>query len=344
VRVAVNCAIASRGISGSARGLDLVLQALARIDRVSVDKLRPTVSMRRSRVWNAGAQAVWDLHGAGVEAQLADVLVSPCNVGRAGRSQAHILILHDTMVLDWPELFDRGYANYARAFFGLSVRTADAVIVPSEYTAQCVRRRWPAAGPLVVARWPLKAQRRRIFEGVEFGHVLMVGATEPHKRHAVGLEAVHNARQATGADLRLTLIGPAGRAEDAVARVRKRVDPASQWTARLTAMSDEDLDASYRRAWVLLQPSAAEGYGLPVGEAASRGVPVVHSGFGALSEIAPGGIDGARDASSYSLAIAALLDGGRYTDAAAASAKAAEQLTDARFLAAIRAALAIAVR
>jgi len=343
VRVAVNCAIATRGVSGSARGLEHLLGALSRMEEVCVDQLWPRIQMRRSHVWNAGAQAGWDLRLAAGEATHADVLVSPCNVGLARSGQAHVVVLHDTMVLDLPHLFDRGYAAYAHALFGISVCHADVVLVPSGFTERCVRRRWPSCPPTIVARWPLKVQPVRDTATVEIGHVVMVGATEPHKHHALGLKAVRMARDITGADLRLTLIGPAGRAENTVEAARRRVDPRSAWTSRLSGLSDDELDAWYGRAWVLLQPSSAEGYGLPVGEAASRGIPAVHSGMGALNEIAPGGVRDADDAASYAIEVSSLLDSTRYVEAAQAAIAAAGQLSDVHFTAAVKTALGVAM-
>jgi glycosyltransferase involved in cell wall biosynthesis len=330
MRVAINCAIATRGISGTSRGLSHLLTALGEIPDTEVLEAWPSHGLRRSRVWNAGAQASWDLYLAARESRSADVLISPCNVGRARRGQRHVLVLHDTMVLDRPDLFDRGYALYAQAFFGHSVRHADIVLVPSRYTKKCLETRWTDAPPVVVAAWPLQA-KPRLERPIDPKLVLMIGATEPHKRQAMGIAAVELAREASGEDLRLTIVGPRGHAEEAIAAAMRAADPDRSWISRRVNVPQAELERLYENAWLLLQPSLMEGYGLPVGEATIRGVPALHSGQGALSEIAPKAVTSPEEPASYASEICLLLDDARYSDAVAVSLLAAGAHTQTRF-------------
>ncbi len=331
MRVAVNCAIATRGMSGSSRGLEHLLKALRELPAVEVSETWPKHGMRQSRVWNAAAQASWDLCKAARESRAADVLVSPCNVGRAAQNQHHVLVLHDTMVLDRPDLFDRGYARYAQFLFSLSLRCADIVLVPSSFTKSCLEARWSGARPIMVAPWPLQTLGPRARDATDSKHILMVGSTEPHKRQTTGIAAVKLAREASGEDLRLTIVGPRGHAEDEVAAAIQAADPDRCWLSRAINVPQAELERLYESAWLLLQPSLMEGYGLPVGEAAIRGVPVLHSGQGALSEIAPKAVPSPEEPASYASEICLLLDGARYSDAVSAALLAAGQHTQARF-------------
>jgi glycosyltransferase involved in cell wall biosynthesis len=331
MRVAINCAIATRGISGTSRGLSHLLTALGEIPDTEVHQTWPSHGPRSSRVWNAGAQASWDLCLAARESQSADVLISPCNVGRARRGQRHVLVLHDTMVLDRPDLFDRGYALYARALFGHSVRHADVILVPSHYTKKCLETRWTDTPPVMVAAWPLQAKQPRLERPTDAKLVLMVGATEPHKRQATGIAAVKLAREASGEDLRLTIVGPRGHAEEEIAAAMRAADPDRGWISRAVNVPGAELEKLYESAWLLLQPSLMEGYGLPVGEAAIRGVPVLHSGQGALNETAPKAVASPEEPAGYASEICLLLDDARYSDAAAVSLIAAGAHTQARF-------------
>jgi glycosyltransferase involved in cell wall biosynthesis len=54
----------------------------------------------------------------------------------------------------------------------------------------------------------------------------------------------------------------------------------------LGAVDEDHLAALYREAYALLMPSLYEGFGLPVAEALSAGVPVVVSRESAMSEVA----------------------------------------------------------
>jgi glycosyltransferase involved in cell wall biosynthesis len=331
MRVGINCAIATRGISGSSRGLDHLLRALHEIADLDIAEAWPNVGLRQNRVWNAVAQAGWDLYSAARATPSAEVFISPCNIGRAGSRQRHVLVLHDTMVLDRPDLFDPAYARYARLLFGYSVRGADAILVPSRYTESRLLARWPDAPPVLVAPWPLEVSRHGPRDSAAPRNVLMVGATEPNKQHVLGIAAVELARKCSQEDLYLTIVGPCGRGELEVAAALEAADPNRLWTARKVNASDAELDALYRSAWLLLQPSQMEGYGLPVGEAASRGIPVFHSGRGALSEIAPAAVASPDDPASYAAQICSLLEPERYDKASAASIAAAGQHTQRSF-------------
>jgi len=136
----------------------------------------------------------------------------------------------------------------------------------------------------------------------------MVGATEPHKNHSNGIKAVAELRSRTDVNLALRIIGPIGRAEDEVRTMIAKVDPFGAWVNREIGLTDSELDDAYGSAWLLLQPSLNEGYGLPLVEAAQRGLPVVHTGCGAMSEVIPSGDAGGTDQNSLTLAMETLLD------------------------------------
>jgi glycosyltransferase involved in cell wall biosynthesis len=333
MRVAINCAVATRGYSGTERALSHLLRALRDVPWVDEHQVWPGVGLRRNSLWNASVQASWDLYYAARTSGPAEVLISPCNIGRSRADQRHVLVMHDTMVLDMPDRFDRGYALYARALFGLSVRWADGILVPSAYTRSRLEARWPEAPPITVAPWPLQPRQSRCDSPYTRARkpILMVGATEPHKRQCTGIDAAKLARELSGEDLRLIIVGPRGRAENEVASSIKRADPKEAWISRRTNVPQAQLEALYDDAWLLLQPSLLEGYGLPVGEAAITGVPVLHSGRGALSEIAPKAVAPPDSPSAYAAEICLLLNEDHYALAVDASHQAARRHTHAHF-------------
>jgi glycosyltransferase involved in cell wall biosynthesis len=243
------------------------------------------------------------------------------------------------MVLDRPDLFDPGYALYARLLFGFSVRSADVVLVPSHYSQRCLERRWVNTPPIKVASWPLKPEPRTLDSDLVNRNVLMVGATLLHKRHVLGIAAVEHARMLSGEDIRLTIVGPCGPAENDVSAALRAADPHHKWSERLTAIPQSQLDSMYRNAWLLLQTSQMEGYGLPVGEAAAMGIPVVHSGQGAMSEIAPIAVTAPEDPESYALEMCNLLDREKYNRAAETSLRAAQRHNIEGFTSVLRDAL-----
>jgi hypothetical protein len=203
-----------------------------------------------------------------------DLLISPCNVGWAPRRLPHLLYLQDTMPLDHPELFDRGFNLYVKALFGWSARHATLVVTASEHSAAGVRRRWPAvASRLRVAPWPVRAavvaEPRPAPEHDAARVVLMLGVTEPHKRTALGVEVVHVVRERTGRPMRLAVVGPEGRAEPEVGAALARFDPDGAWVERGSEPTDAGVRNRLELAWALLQCSADEGFCLPLVEAAA---------------------------------------------------------------------------
>jgi glycosyltransferase involved in cell wall biosynthesis len=142
--------------------------------------------------------------------------------------------------------------------------------------------------------------------------VLTVSATEVHKNHAGAIEAVRLARAASGADLRLQIVGPAGRAEPEVTRRVHAADPSGAWITRHVDVTQARLDALYREAWALLHPSLDEGFGLPLLEAAGHALPAVHSGRGAMPEVISTGNVLTVEPDALAAGLVDLLDSGTY--------------------------------
>ncbi|MGZ5146196.1 MAG: glycosyltransferase family 4 protein [Burkholderiales bacterium] len=112
--------------------------------------------------------------------------------------------------------------------------------------------------------------------------ILHVGSTIARKRVDVLLHMFAEVRRQRP-DVRLIRVGPAFTPQqEAIANslgVRDFIDC-------LDRLETRTLAACYRRASVLLQPSEAEGFGLPVIEAMACGTPVIASDIPALREVA----------------------------------------------------------
>lgn len=338
-RIAVNSAIHQHGISGSSTATHALVDALRSMDDVEVREVAPTRRRGRFSVVNALADARWDLWRAGRAMPDVDLLVSPCNIGLRGRAARHLLVVYDVMVFDHPDLFDRRFATYFRLLVPRSVRRADRVLTMSQHAARRLRRLAPGADVRVLS-WPHPTGDRTPVSFASPHTVLMVGATEPVKNQVAGIQAVAGLRGSTGADLLLRVIGPAGRAEREVQEALSAADSTGRWTSREVDVSPEELDAAYASAWLLLQPSYDEGFGLPLVEAAQHGLPVVHSGRGPMSEIAPEGDAGGTRPGHLVAAMSPLLDRAAWEAAAAAARARAEAYRPESFREGVRDAVA----
>jgi hypothetical protein len=315
----MNAAVALRGPSGTARIIDLIRDA-AELSGHEVALMTPTAA-RRGKVANALASLRWDFRDFARSAPASDVFISPTNTGLV-TPRPHLLWMQDTMVLDHPKWFDRDYVYYARTTFGFSAQRATLVVTASEAARSRILAHWPQLSDrLRVLPWPALAQKAPARDCMPTRlTVLMLGATEPHKGHVVGIDAVRMARIATGAQIELRVVGPTGRAEDDVRRALLTADPTGTWTQRQTLPDRKAIVTALDEAWVLLQCSYDEGFCLPLVESAARALPAVHTGTGSMAEVHPAGYAGATDSFALSVELERLLEPGAYTAASRAAA------------------------
>ncbi|MFI5045259.1 MAG: glycosyltransferase family 4 protein, partial [Acidimicrobiales bacterium] len=212
-----------------------------------------------------------------------------------------VLTLHDLQPLDLPANFTPAKRSYIRAMAKRSVRAADVVCVPSAFTRDravellgapaekfvvvpwSVASRPPATPEPSALRWPAS-----ITDLVPDGRYFLFPAiTHPHKNHSVLLDAFSAlVRDDPGCDdVHLVLTGREGSAEDEV--IRRYFEPGlAGRVVRPGRVPADQLDALFRDAAAVVFPSRYEGFGLPILEAMSRGVPVIASRAGSLPELA----------------------------------------------------------
>ena len=208
----------------------------------------------------------------------------------------------------------RDYPQLAHAH----ARQADAIVVMSDHVRAEVRRVLgieDAKIATVHAGAPPWAPRAAAPEN---GYVLFVGTLEPRKNVGVLLDAFEHALaggagRAGWAGRELLLAGKAtesGRAWlDRIARA-----PLAGKVRHLGYVDAADRRALYEGASVLVLPSLDEGFGLPVLEAMTLGVPVVASRRGSLPEVlgAAGQLVDAQDAKGFADAIDRVLRDGKF--------------------------------
>lgn len=201
------------------------------------------------------------------------------------RTAAQVVTVHDLDFLAHPE---RTWAEMRRDYGQLVQQhtlRADHVIVNSAYTAGEVHQRLgvPMARMTVCRPGGLDWTPRAAPPGDQ-GYILFVGTLEPRKNVGALLDAYAQLVQRRPDAPRLILAGravPLSRPWlDALAR-----PPLAGRAMHLGYVADSEREALYKGALLLVLPSFNEGFGLPVLEAMTVGVPVIASNRGALPEV-----------------------------------------------------------
>jgi glycosyltransferase involved in cell wall biosynthesis len=213
----------------------------------------------------------------------------PAGVPAVRRGSALVVTVHDLAHHRFPERFPTPWRLLYGAGVRAAVKRADAILVPSQATADDIVN-LTGADPSRVHVTPLAAAlpatngdpaEATTRLGVRTPYVLFVGTLEPRKNV---VQLVRAYRQiAPEVPHALVLAGPDGWHIRDLDDELAREGPGS--VVRTGRVSDRDLDTLYRGADLFAYPSAFEGFGLPVLEAMARGVPVVTSDTPALTEL-----------------------------------------------------------
>ncbi len=237
-------------------------------------------------------------------------------VARRGRSRL-IVTVHDLVPFTHPETLSPHGVRWHRRQIERARRWADAIIVPSEAVADAVEHYAPVGTRLHVVPGAASPQLLHATSATGLGvsddpYMLFVGTIEPRKGLDLLVAALAHPALATAStrSLRLVVVGADGWGGVDVFHYARGAG-ADIGRMRVTGRVDDgELAALIRGAVVLVAPSRAEGFGLPVVEAMSLGTPVIHSLDAALSETAAGagiGVDLSGDVDSAVARLAAAI-------------------------------------
>ena len=215
-----------------------------------------------------------------------------------------IFTVYDLIPINHSTLFSKALDLAFADWFAGVMRISDAIICDSRSVADEVKewlQQHPNArqSPLPIGYFHLGADlaSSKPTEGTsqdeasilavlrERPTLLMVGTVEPRKGHAPALDALE-ALWKDGTDINLVIVGKEGwRSHDLVRRLRRHPQRNKQlfW---LEKASDALLMQLYAQSTALLAASFAEGFGLPLIEAAHYGLPVIARDIPVFHEVA----------------------------------------------------------
>lgn len=211
----------------------------------------------------------------------------------------NIVCLYDILPLIYPAAFPPALTQRFEEWLSRIVLPSDGVIADSRAAAESLRDYLDAKGRtkhgLPLGWWRLGAD----FVGASTGeaserakaiaggkpYFLGVGTIEPRKGYPVVLDALDKL-WGEGADPTYVMVGGKGWGMRQFERRVKRHPEFGKRLFWLDRASDADLALLYRNARALALASVAEGFGLPIVEAANYGAPVIATDIAVFREVA----------------------------------------------------------
>lgn len=292
LRIAINSYISNRGISGSAVAVGKIHESLIRLGH-EVITITPSRHFR-SRMLNLVYLVLWDTYICSRKAihAEAEILIHTCNTGLQTPKIRSVLVMHDTMVLDYKGDFDAGYRIYAKIMFWLSAKSAHSIMTPSEYSKKSIQKHWPNKN-VIVNYWPVKKNSGGHNKGIN-GHIRILwnAAMEKHKQPLLMLQVARELNRRLGSLLTLTLVTRSGNASQEFNSELERIPDWENWITIESGLTESQLSHIYEFSDILLVTSKAEGFCLPALEAMSYSVPVVHNNIATLIEVCGNSFEG----------------------------------------------------
>jgi glycosyltransferase involved in cell wall biosynthesis len=214
------------------------------------------------------------------------------------------VVIYDLLPLDFPHFFPDWIHGVTMNWVRCVLRTADRIACISSTVAQDVRRYGKLldvdrTGALSIDHFPLgfdvqasipssgtsAEAEQALLDCAQRPTFLIVGTVEPRKGHEQVLKAFELLWE-RGLDVGLIIVGKEGwMVHEVVSRIRENQERTSHliW---LREASDEVLSELYDLACALLAASFGEGFGLPLIEAASHGLPIIARNIPVFREVA----------------------------------------------------------
>ncbi len=270
VRIGIDCRSLVNGPPGIATYVKNLLARIPRLDRLHASFPQNNFLWNHLRALPSQRIRGWTLYHA--PAYTAPIL-NLCPL---------ILSVHDISYLVKPDWYPHSLTPLRKIYYEDSLKRADRIIVPSEFSRGEVLRFFPALGSRV----------RRVYMGVSdfFQRDETLAARVREKRELPEKFLLHvgDIHVRRNLDSLIKAASQLGLPVVLVGRVLRGGEPFQDWPQRYAGISDRELKGFYSAATAFVYPSLYEGFGLPLLEAMACGLPVVASNRSCLPEICEG--------------------------------------------------------
>lgn len=225
-----------------------------------------------------------------------DLFFSPDGFLALGAKCPQVPVIHDINFLHYPHFLKPLTARYYNHYFPKFAQAANRVMTVSEFSKGEIHQHYGVASEKIDVVYngvnsefrPLNAEektvaKKKFAEGCPY--FIYTGSLHPRKNIERTVQAYLEFRAASDSEIKLVLAGPAFWGNQAVVRLIQSSGYAKDivLTGRL---SNADLALALGGAEALLFVPLYEGFGIPLIEAMTAGVPVLTSQVTSLPEVA----------------------------------------------------------
>lgn len=223
-----------------------------------------------------------------------DIVVEPRHFGpfNLPKNIKRVTVIHDLSPIHYPQWHQFTSSKLQQLFLPSILKRADHIITNSNFTAQDVIDYFPftknkTSGILLGKEAFFKPKPDpSILEkyGLQAPYLLHTGTIEPRKNLQLLVKAFEQIKKKKPINLQLVLVGKLGWKSESL----QQLIDASPFKNDIKLLGYVDravLPTIYTGASAFIYPSHFEGFGLPVLEAMSCGIPVIVSNVSSLPEI-----------------------------------------------------------
>jgi glycosyltransferase involved in cell wall biosynthesis len=202
-----------------------------------------------------------------------------------------VIAIHDLCFADHPEYLQVANRSFLKRFVPASIKKAALIITISKFTQQAIQKHYHVADdrflitPIAPVK-PAKSVRRPAGLAVPKKYILFVSTLEPRKNYISLARAYSLLPSELKAEYGLVLAGGYGwQTAEPLAEINL-LKEAGDNIIVTGYISDSARAYLYQNAALLVMPSHYEGFGMPILEAMSYGVPTAISDIQVFHEVA----------------------------------------------------------